>query len=207
VGRLCDRRRWAGGEAGGGGVIGGGFNALDIQEYREEWGIPDWQIEETYGLVQEWNLKRWQWEFYRRRDVVRKYFDARAEDQYKQNQEFFELCPEAFQGRPPAKPTESGFQVGVAHEDRNDIGYTMLPNPRIAAQPDLAIFPCSGAARVRAFEPPRAGSTLGELFELANVELTARQRLLLAHDFLKYRRTLETTDLEARVVALESVTD
>lgn len=171
--------------------MGKSIHVSRIHDYRAEWGIPDWQDESTYGPVENWNKKRWQWEFYRRRVVVREYFDARAQDQYEQNQAFFELCPTAFQGCAPNKPNERGFQVSVAPGDTDEIGYMFLPNPRISAQPDMAIFPCSGAARVRPIEPPRAGCTVGELLEMANVELTARQRSRLGHMLPDYPVSLK----------------
>lgn len=160
--------------------------ASDIQSYRREWGIPDWQKVESYGPVHEWNRKRWQWEFYRRRTVVREYFDMRANDHYDDKLAFFQVCPEAFKGRPPRRPTDAGFVVGVADEDWNEIGYMSLPNPRISAQPDMAILPCSGAAKIRPVEPPRCGCTVGELLEMFGVELSKKQQRRIKPDLQSY---------------------
>ena len=151
-----------------------------------DWGIPDWRAVENYGRTGEWDRKRWQWEFYRRRAVVRDYFDTRAQSKYENDLAFFKLCPEPFQGRPPKKPTEPGFQVVVAGEDVDEIGYSSLPNPRISEQPGMAIFPRSGAARVRPVEPPRAGCTIEELLEMFGIELTQKQLFRINYYLSKY---------------------
>ena len=57
---------------------------------------------------------------------------------------------------------------------------------------------------MRPIEPPRAGCTVGELLEMANVELTARQRFRLEHMFPKGTRHKAT---RAALTLLEGETE
>jgi len=97
-----------------------------------EWGIPDWRDPLAYGDVKRWTFNRWRWEFYRRRDDLRAYFDAHAARSY-------ELCAPLNPEIP--KPHEPGFGALVDLEARKRFGYSPLPNPRIGAQPPPLIMP------------------------------------------------------------------
>ena len=93
--------------------------ASDVESYRREWGIPNWEDEKSYGKVSTWNRKRWYWEFQRRRPSIRKYFDRRADAEYQQLLSLYQISPESFvDNEPPPKPHEAGFGIEVAEEDR-----------------------------------------------------------------------------------------
>lgn len=98
-----------------------------------EWGIPDWRDKEAYGDVKGWTLDRWRWEFFRRREDLRSFFDERAETTYRSNQALLNhptiLCY-CFAGL----PSEPGFAVGGDNCGKL-FGYICVPNPRIGSQP------------------------------------------------------------------------
>ena len=107
-----------------------------------EWGIPDWRDKEAYGDVDGWTIDRWRWEFYRRRDDLRKCFDDRADAEYRSNQlqlNDLTICVDVFKG----KSSEPGFTVSY-HKSRQLFGYLSIPNPRIGAQPEGLIKPIEG---------------------------------------------------------------
>lgn len=88
-----------------------------------DWGIPDWRDPAAYGLVHEWSLYRWRWEFYRRRPDLRDWYDKVAAQLSQENAFMLEGIP------PNSMPTKSPF------------GYRYwLPNPRIADHDEEAIF-------------------------------------------------------------------
>lgn len=97
----------------------------------ERWGLPDWRDPAAYGDVAGWGTDRWRWEFSRRREDVREYFNRKLREQ--------------FHGT-PVNPSaglafdEPGFMVEVDGGAARQFGYVHgLPNPRIGAQPDWAI--------------------------------------------------------------------
>lgn len=102
-----------------------------------EWGIPDWRDPSSYGDVHNWCPDRWRWEFYRRRDDLREFFDQWA-------QTTFEANFGANEGRSPNEP---GFVVFGQGEDAGraieEFDYVGVPNPRISGQPAITIRPYS----------------------------------------------------------------
>lgn len=98
-----------------------------------QWGTPDWRDASSYGDVEKWSRARWRWEFLRRRDDVREYFDKWASDTHRR-----ELG--ANKGLSPDCP---GFIAMAEGERRPDIerrfGLLGLPNPRIGPQPESVI--------------------------------------------------------------------
>jgi hypothetical protein len=100
-----------------------------------EWGIPDWRDPSNYGDVKHWSTNRWRWEFYRRRDDLREFFDRWAEISFRADLR-------ANAGRSPNEP---GFLAFGQDEDAGvairKFGYGGIPNPRIGAQPAIAIVP------------------------------------------------------------------
>ncbi|MEM5521515.1 hypothetical protein [Sulfitobacter sp. AS59] len=104
-----------------------------------DWGIPDWRNEEAYGDVKEWSLDRWRWEFFRRREDLREFFDDHAETRYRSNQAMKNnpnITNSSFEGL----PTEPGF--GVSAPNCADLfGYISVPNPRVGNQPSRIIKP------------------------------------------------------------------
>ncbi|MGO4916551.1 hypothetical protein [Pseudogemmobacter sp. W21_MBD1_M6] len=98
-----------------------------------EWGVPDWRDEEAYGETSGWTLDRWRWEFFRRREDLRKCFDDHAEAEYQSNQRLLNdptILINCFGG----KPSEPGFTVSVVNS-RKHFDYVSIPNPRIGCQP------------------------------------------------------------------------
>ncbi|SDP76595.1 hypothetical protein SAMN04488512_1395 [Sulfitobacter litoralis] len=114
-------------------------NTSETRPALNDWGIPDWRDEETYGDVKKWTLDRWRWEFFRRREDLRKFFDDRAKAQYRSNQAMKNapnIASSSFEGL----PSEPGF--GVSSPDCADLfGYISVPNPRIGNQPSGIIKP------------------------------------------------------------------
>ncbi|MCL1629960.1 hypothetical protein M3N55_14590 [Roseibaca sp. V10] len=105
-------------------------------QHSNEWGIPDWCDAAAYGDVSKWNLNRWRWEFYRRRDDLRAFFDRWAWETYERD----------IPRNEGQKPDEPGFIAspdageGVAKE-MLAFGYAGIPNPRIGEQKDITIMP------------------------------------------------------------------
>lgn len=163
-----------------------------------EWGIPDWRRKKAYGDVRSWTHERWRWEFFRRRDDLRKCFDDRADAQYRADQQLLSdptICIDLFKGR----PTEPGFAVSF-RECRDLFGYLCLPNPRIGDQPKGLIVPLEnyweyqntldGAKRDT--EESLGRQVKGRL-ALAGVSLTVEQE-----------RNLEFSLLETYPISLDS---
>lgn len=100
-----------------------------------EWGTPYWRLEAAYGDVAQWSLNRWRWEFFRRRDDLRKFFDAWAEISHH----------ESLRCNAGLLPTEPGFLAfefdELGAKPKQDFGYIGLPNPRIGMQSNGAIIP------------------------------------------------------------------
>lgn len=100
-----------------------------------EWGIPDWRNPEDYGDVKSWSFDRWRWEFFRRRDDLRKYFDKWAEETYQND---LRLSRSAL-GIDVILPDQPGFCASGNEDPRTKFGYLGVPNPRIGPQPAGAI--------------------------------------------------------------------
>lgn len=142
-----------------------------------EWGVPDWRDAAAYGDVTRWGFYRWRWEFYRRRDDLREYFDARAEETFRRWQ------PHAGKdGFPVAhlRPDEPGFCAIVDEEARARFGYSGLPNPRIGGQPYEVIAPCKTDTNI-SYTEGDFPDTFGRALEFAKVELDPMQEFLLSH--------------------------
>lgn len=152
--------------------------ASDVEAYRREWGIPNWEDEKSYGKVTTWSRERWFWEFQRRRPCIREYFDSRADAEYQQLLSLYQISPESFvDSEPPRKPHDAGFGIEVAEEDREQVGFWFLPNPRIPDHPDLEVWSPIRSSRVRFAEPPRNGRDLKkQLFLLGNA-LSKEQKI------------------------------
>jgi len=144
-----------------------------------DWGIPDWRDERAYGEWKLWGFFRWRWEFYRRRDDLRAYFAARTKTAYQQKLAMFEALPQSFPNGRVLRPDEAGFSVPVAPEDIPTIGYSPLPNPRISAQPLLAIFPAETERSVKPIHSGWLSNTFSDALEGASVKLTDRQSWIL----------------------------
>lgn len=103
----------------------------------DEWGIPDWREASAYGNVRNWTKDRWRWEFYRRRDDLREYFDRWAEVNFRE-------ALRANEGRTPSDPGFLVFGKGdEAGRGIKDFDYGGVPNPRIGPQPKISIIPFS----------------------------------------------------------------
>lgn len=105
-----------------------------------EWGIPDWRDPEGYGDTESWSMNRWRWEFYRRRDDLREYFDKHADKTVADNF----LISQQSVGIVCRRADEPGFVALGSDEATQRFGYIGIPNPRIGAQPEGAIRPLKG---------------------------------------------------------------
>ncbi len=90
---------------------------------------------------------RWRWEFYRRRDDLRAYFDANAERSFGQSCATYRALPDGSNATFPdgkkgrvLRPDEPGFTATCDITTAQRLGYAGIPNPRISDQPDGAIF-------------------------------------------------------------------
>jgi hypothetical protein len=148
------------------------------------WGLPDWRDPAAYGEVKRWGFDRWRWEFYRRRDDLRAYFEAKVEY-------FFRDMPR-YAGIPglaemPTRPEELPFwTVAVDIEARARFGYSPLPNPRIGAQPADLIRPIEHDGVSGYLEGGWTGhmgfrGTFGDLLAVLKVALTEEQAFILSH--------------------------
>lgn len=102
-----------------------------------DWGIPDWRDPTAYGDVKRWTYARWRWEFLRRRDNVRRFFDeALVElleyDEHRKSK--FDVS--VFPGGYNLKPHEPGFRIKLSKRDQEYSGFYSLLNPRISEQPE-----------------------------------------------------------------------
>jgi hypothetical protein len=105
----------------------------------EMWGLPDWRDPAAYGDVASWDFNRWRWEFYRRRDDLRAYFDAKMEYILRNKPRDAGIPGLA---EMPTRPEELPFwTIVVDSEARARFGYDPLPNPRIGALPADVIRP------------------------------------------------------------------
>ncbi len=119
-----------------------------------EWGLPDWRDAQAYGVTKNWSKARWRWEFYRRRQDLREFFDKHANAIYQNKVENngFPLDLTGGTGR-LLQPHEPGFVVDGYYE-KGMAGYSPLnhevkwftwgyvlgiPNPRISEQPERII--------------------------------------------------------------------
>lgn len=113
----------------------------------DSWGIPNWTDPKAYGDTSVWGVMRWRWEFYRRRDDLRKCFDTLAEITFKDKCEAYGALPDGRNATFPdgttgrvLRPDEPGFLAACDWEAGQRFGYAGIPNPRISDQPAGAIF-------------------------------------------------------------------
>lgn len=110
-------------------------HATDEAHAGSEWGIPQWRDALSYGDVKQWTFNRWRWEFYRRRDDLRAFFDRWADESFDRN----------LPCNVGKRPTEPGFLAfGSGHEEGDAVrhfDYGGVPNPRIGEQPATFIMP------------------------------------------------------------------
>ncbi|MGY6694951.1 MAG: hypothetical protein ACXIUW_02845 [Roseinatronobacter sp.] len=100
-----------------------------------EWGVPDWRQASVYGDVNQWTLNRWRWEFFRRRDDLRAFFDRWADDS----------CNRNLGCNAGKLPNDRGFRAFGGDEEGGSairlFDYGGVPNPRIGDQPAISIMP------------------------------------------------------------------
>ena len=100
-----------------------------------EWGIPNWEDIKSYGDVAKWSDERWCWEFFRRRNDLRKFFDRWAGVTHQHGN------VKVNEGLNPDMPGFLAFKGESAEKNGLDLfGYIGVPNPRIGDQPSWAII-------------------------------------------------------------------
>lgn len=150
------------------------------EDAAREWGLPDWRDASAYAWP-EWSgedrsldnqgfektdfgtLFKWRWEFSRRRDDLRRAFDARAQDTYSNYCEVQRL-----QGKNEDSvlhPHQPGFTARSYIED--GFGYAGIPNPRISEQPPHVIHPM--------LDPPYPGRFYSADKRNATIEISVEQ--------------------------------
>ncbi|MCK0151078.1 hypothetical protein MWU54_13640 [Marivita sp. S6314] len=98
--------------------------------------IPNWTDIAEYGSTDRWSLKRWRWEFLRRREDLRQEFDLNAPSEYEGR--LFEAEQEP--NRYPygvLKPSQPGFYILSTSITADS--WEPLPNPRISDQPEAVL--------------------------------------------------------------------
>jgi hypothetical protein len=146
------------------------------------WGLPDWRDPVAYGDVARWDFNRWRWEFSRRRDDLRAYFDARVEEYLRIRSHF--ACLPGLEEIPKGPEELPFFRAPVDSEARARFGYASLPNPRIGAQPADLIRPIEHDGVSGYLEGGWTGyngfrGTFGDWLKVFKVALTEEQALLL----------------------------
>lgn len=111
-----------------------------------EWGIPDWRDISAYGDVSIWSLGRWRWEFLRRRDDVRRFYDKQSELQYQcdlttweshlTNTNLSNSDLQYIRSKPPKKPDAPQFIVRCGQDEFTEFGDYFIGNPRIGDGPN-----------------------------------------------------------------------
>ena len=91
--------------------------------------------------MKRWTLGRWRWEFFRRRDDVRAFFDERAEPQYEGDLAGWQRACARNDFKPaerayilehaPIKPDDPRFLARCTPEEQDRFGYISVFNPRI----------------------------------------------------------------------------
>lgn len=142
-----------------------------------EWGIPNWRDTLAYGETNRWSFNRWRWEFFRRRADLREYFDARAEETYRLNQQKLGL---AWAPNAHLRFDEPGFCVRVDGKAAKCFGYSLLPNPRIGGQLESQLFNINDSDSALTIVDGGI-QTVGAELASAGVELTKMQALRLSH--------------------------
>ena len=152
-----------------------------------DWGIPDWREDkvhdEAYEHKENWSDWQWRWEFYRRRDDLRTFFDKHADETYR----YAMWLHSQTGGRLPLRPNDAGFIAITGLHPTETFGYRGVPNPRISDQPSRCITPvldpdyvASGSAGFRYVGGhPRTFMGKGP----RNAEKGASQVSVAAHEF------------------------
>ncbi|MBY6117839.1 hypothetical protein KUV64_01720 [Mameliella alba] len=106
---------------------------------QSDWSVPDWRDGAAYGDWAAWSTDRWRWEFCRRCPDIRAEFDALLNDP----QCSFVLVDGKGEREHVITDLDShlpGFMV-PSPLAKERYGYLLLPNPRVAEQPEQALRP------------------------------------------------------------------
>lgn len=168
---------------------------LTLDTIATEWGLPDWEDPSSYGDVTKWDYNRWRWEFYRRREDVRRHFDDAVKDP-SSIREVVGPASDKLHSEGIACPNTPGFMVQTA-EIAKLFGYLGLPNPRISEQPKDAITPIRDWRPIDSIGPSGAQHHKVEvLLVAAGVELTDHQRWFLELTLLnRYAAFIQENEL------------
>jgi hypothetical protein len=155
-----------------------------------EWGIPNWHEPVNYGDVKLWNLNRWRWEFYRRRNDLREYFDRHAEETADWKERLFDGHPTQMKF---LSPTQPGFVVYPAVKERRKFGYQFLPNPRIGEQDDWRLIPLGQETSLDYIVQDKRYTSYAGWLEAATKSVNSR---MTDANFRSILRALSTTNID-----------
>ena len=118
---------------------------------QSDWGVPEWRDGDACGDCDAWPVDRWRWEFCRRCPDIRADFDAQLSDPN---------CPFVIVGR----QVERGYSL-TDHDShlpgfavpsllaKERYGFLLLPNPRVAEQPERALRPFKALDKTDLIDP------------------------------------------------------
>jgi hypothetical protein len=143
----------------------------DLCQPVNDWGLPDWRDEAAYGLISGWSKHRWRWEFSRRREDLRAYFDNWCEPSDK------------YVDANGKRPEKEGF----CHLDaRSEFGYWPLPNPRTGDHTRDLLWPHVGTGVCNEMVGSQDHGKIGGMLDAIGVTVTDEQEFVL-HEFRGYR--------------------
>ncbi|QFT62069.1 hypothetical protein [Roseivivax sp. THAF30] len=106
-----------------------------------DWGIPDWTDPLAYGDTEGWHLWRWRWEFYRRREDLRKDYMENLEQAYRNDLWLRDKLKDTKIIFGQVKELgDRSFKVPAPGCDEK-YGYPALPHPAYGDHPIVDICP------------------------------------------------------------------
>jgi hypothetical protein len=143
-----------------------------------EWGIPDWRDPSAHGEVKGWGFIRWRWEFYRRRQDLRDFFDRWSES----------ACSEQFALNAGKRPSDPGFRAVKSVDMQEELalfGYSGVPNPRIGDQPREVIVPDDVLLKgVPYYDPAElTPSNYGQMSVIELIRWNEHKIILSSHEY------------------------
>jgi len=150
-----------------------------------EWGIPDWRDPAAYGETRRWTFARWRWEFFRRRNDVRTYFqEALKENEEVKERWKFNLH---WHTSPNIRPDEPGFAIRLNKRDQSELGFNAILNPAIGNQTEKilqSIFWAYDFVIEEFNTPDMRHPKVIDYLRLHNIKITEEDEIRLGETFL-----------------------